>query len=268
MAEPEIFGRILFGSQRARRWHRALLARFFCNIKIPVCLWFIAKTNSTPRRMNKQSSPPDLYTRIREILELARAGVARTVNTTQVVANWLIGRELVMELQKGEKRADYGTSMLVDVSRRLRSEFGSGYSVDNLEWFRAFYLGYPHLLDGENSDAARRNSTALQISDALRRELPPSPRPSELPGIRHTARGESVEAGESLVRAAWGPGRLNPNLSWTHYRTLVRVDRLDARAFYEIEAVKNNWSARELERQINSLLFERLARSKDKSKGP
>jgi predicted nuclease of restriction endonuclease-like (RecB) superfamily len=215
--------------------------------------------------MSKQSSPPDLYTRIREILESARTGVARTVNTTQVVANWLIGRELVMELQKGAKRADYGKSLLVDVSRRLRSDFGFGYSVDNLEWFRVFYLGYPHLLDGENSDAARRNSTALQISDALRRESPPSPRASELPGIRHTVRGESVEAGESLVRAAWGPGRLNPNLSWTHYRTLVRVDRLDARAFYEIEAIKNNWSARELERQINSLLFARLAKSKDKA---
>ena len=54
------------------------------------------------------------------------------------------------------------------------------------------------------------------------------------------------------------------NLSWTHYRTFLRVDKAEARAFYEIEAIHNNWSARELERQINSLLYERLALSKDK----
>lgn len=63
----------------------------------------------------------------------------------------------------------------------------------------------------------------------------------------------------------WQPGQLHPNLSWTHYRTLLRVENLNARAFYEIEALKNNWSARELERQISSLLFERLAKSTDKA---
>jgi len=53
-------------------------------------------------------------------------------------------------------------------------------------------------------------------------------------------------------------------LGWSHYRELMRVKRLDARAFYEIEASKNNWSTRELGRQIGSLLFDRLAKSKDK----
>jgi len=65
-------------------------------------------------------------------------------------------------------------------------------------------------------------------------------------------------------RDSWQPGQLHPNLSWTHYRTLLRVDKPEARAFYEIEAIKNNWAARELERQINSLLYERLALSRDK----
>ena len=63
---------------------------------------------------------------------------------------------------------------------------------------------------------------------------------------------------------SWKPGWLHPNLSWTHYRTLLRVDKAEVRAFYEIEAIKNNWAARELERQINSLLYERLALSRDK----
>jgi len=55
-----------------------------------------------------------------------------------------------------------------------------------------------------------------------------------------------------------------PKLSWSHYRELIRVKRIEARRFYEIEATKNNWSTRELKRQIGSLLFDRLTNSKDK----
>lgn len=58
--------------------------------------------------------------------------------------------------------------------------------------------------------------------------------------------------------------RFYPNLSWTHYRLLMRISRLEARLFYEQEASKSNWSSRELERQINTLLFDRLAKSRDK----
>jgi predicted nuclease of restriction endonuclease-like (RecB) superfamily len=98
---------------------------------------------------------------------------------------------------------------------------------------------------GGKFDAVRQISEASsrkvpEISNALRAELEVSVKP-------------------------WRPGRLHPNLSWTHYRTLLRVEAPEVRSFYEIEAIKNNWSARELERQINSLLFERLAKSKDKA---
>jgi predicted nuclease of restriction endonuclease-like (RecB) superfamily len=71
--------------------------------------------------------------------------------------------------------------------------------------------------------------------------------------IRHGLRGES------------GPsGQLNPNLSWTHHGLLMKVESEHARSFYELEAVKNHWSPHALERQIGSLLFERLAKSRDK----
>ena len=63
----------------------------------------------------------------------------------------------------------------------------------------------------------------------------------------------------------WQAGRLHTSLSWSHYRTLLRVERDDVRAFYELEAIRNGWSARQLERQINSLLFERLLKSRDKA---
>ena len=193
-----------------------------------------------------------LYERIRQILESARSSVARTVNTTQVVANWLIGREIVEEEQKGKRRAEYAEQLLLVLSARLTAEYGRGYSVDNLEFFRRFFLEYNSLLGSEKSDALRRISTTTDISDALRRKSMESI--TVLSSQKqHAPRGES-----------WQPGQLHLNLSWTHYRTLLRVEKTEARAFYGIEAIRNNWSARELERQINSLLFERLALSKNK----
>ena len=197
-----------------------------------------------------RKTPAAVYQRIRGILESARAGIARTVNTTQVMGNWLIGREIVEEEQKGQRRADYGAELLRELAARLKADFGSGYGVDNLELFRRFYLEYPQLLPGINSDALRRKSVQPENSETARRKFGAS---VDVLEIQHAPRGES-----------WQPGRLHSNLSWTHYRTLLRVGKADARGFYEIEALKNNWSARELERQINSLLYERLALSKDK----
>src|ERR1035441_10283256 len=197
-----------------------------------------------------------LYQRVREILESARAGVARTVNTTQVIANWLVGREIVEEEQRGKKRAGYGEQLIKELSERLQSDFGGGYAMRNLETFRQFYLEYPllveipHAVRAESgvrsipralralsnagiSDAPRRTSEIsyplrsqsekrAQMANAVRSEL----------NIHHTVSGES-----------WQPGWLHSNLSWTHYRTLLRVEKPAAQSFYEIEAIQNNWSA-------------------------
>src|SRR3972149_9591406 len=113
---------------------------------------------------------PQLYQRIRQILESARANVARSVNTTQVVANWLVGREIVEEEQRGKKRAGYGEQLLQDLSSRLTAEFGKGFSVDNLEMFRRFFLEYTSLLVDMKSDALRRILPSLPISHAVRSE--------------------------------------------------------------------------------------------------
>lgn len=214
--------------------------------------------SSKNRRLMKAAVEPSLYGRIREILESARAGVARSVNTAQVVANWRIGREIVEEEQRGKKRADYGRRLLEGLSEKLRAEYGSGYSARSLWEMRQFFDSYPGLIDRfENRHASRANSSAGSRAGA---------------SIMRALRAESAEGrqvGPGKVRqlsstGTWSPGQLNPNLSWTHYRQLLRVDREDARAFYEIESVKNAWSARELERQVASLLFERLALSTDK----
>lgn len=185
----------------------------------------------------KKTATPSLLERVAAILQMARTQAARSVNTTQVVANWLIGREIVQDEQAGRRRAGYGAALLKELAARLKVDFGSGYGVDNLELFRRFYVEYPQLLPAEISDAPRR-----KLGDAA----------ASLP-IQHAVRGES-----------WQAGQLSADLSWTHYRLLVRLDKAPVRAFYEIEAIANSWSARELERQISSLLYERLALSKDK----
>ena len=75
----------------------------------------------------------EVFDRIVDILEEARSHVARTVNSAMVVAYWLIGREIVEEEQKGQRRADYGKALLQELSRRLNKRYGKGFSVTTLQ---------------------------------------------------------------------------------------------------------------------------------------
>jgi predicted nuclease of restriction endonuclease-like (RecB) superfamily len=184
----------------------------------------------------KQQHPPQndgFYDRICNILNAAQIGVVRTVNTAQVLSHWLIGREIVEEEQAGHQRAEYGESLLKTLAQKLSKDYGKGFSYANLKLMRQFYLSFPQLL------------TPDQKGYALRSLFP------------------NAEILTSSSSDNWQPGQLHPNLSWTHYRIIMRVENSQAQAFYEIESLKNNWSSRELERQINSLLFERLAKSTD-----
>jgi hypothetical protein len=95
-------------------------------------------------RRKKVTKPQDLfYERVREILESARSGIARSVNTTHVVANWLIGREIVEEEQNGRDRADYGKRIVETLSRRITLDFGAGYSSQSLFYMKQFYQTFP-----------------------------------------------------------------------------------------------------------------------------
>ncbi|HEX4792338.1 MAG TPA: PDDEXK nuclease domain-containing protein [Humisphaera sp.] len=208
--------------------------------------------------MKSQKRNKSLYVRIRDILESARSNVARSVNTTQVIAYWLIGREIVEEEQKGKARAGYGLGLMKELSRRLAADYGSGFSLSGLKEMKALYLTYPGLLS-----AGVANSKGHAV-----RGLLSGANATKEKGYAARSLFNSIDSPRAQVRTAaeksWMPGMLHPNLSWTHYRTLLRMEKPEARAFYEIEAIKNGWSARELERQINSLLYERLALSKDK----
>jgi predicted nuclease of restriction endonuclease-like (RecB) superfamily len=191
--------------------------------------------------MTKLASHDALLKRIRFIWESARSYSARSVNTGHVVANWLIGQQIFEEEQKGAKRAVYGAELLKLLSLRLTQDFGSGFSISALKYMRVFYLAYPDLfLKGH---ALRDFSmAATSISHALRDQL----------------------TFGSEVDSDWQPGQLNSALGWTHYRALMKETRREVRNFYEIEAVRSAWGARQLERQMHTLLFERLAKSRDK----
>lgn len=172
----------------------------------------------------------ELFDRVVSILDDARSHVARTVNSAMVIAYWLIGREIVEEEQKGKKRAEYGKALIEDLSRRLTERYGRGFSVPNVRNFRQFYLVY------------RERVPKIHY---------PTGGESGVPAKRYPAGSESVEGFDSA-------------LSWSQYRALMRVENEDARLFYEREALSNHWNKRQLERQINTLLFERLLNSRDK----
>jgi predicted nuclease of restriction endonuclease-like (RecB) superfamily len=187
--------------------------------------------------MSDDLSVVSCLTRIQQILAQARHRALQTVNAAMVAAYWHVGREIVEEEQRGQDRAGYGERLMRELSANLTREFGKGFSVTNLQYIRQFYLTY---LD-------------------------------RVPEIHHSPSGESrispssveVTDGTAISSTASHPG-FQPELSWTHYRVLVRVGNSAARSFYEAECAKARWSVRELERQIASLLYERLAMSRDK----
>ncbi len=190
------------------------------------------------------STSPDqdeLYERIAGIIEAARGQVARTVNTAMVHAYWFIGREIVEVEQQGQDRATYGDELVKRLAARLTRQFGRGFTQTSLKRMRQFYRAFPsgsHLpeeLGGPQKGAALRHLSVGQAKGAP---------------VRHVSEGS--------------PTLFPPLLSWTHYRLLIALDNPDARAFYEIEAAREGWSVRELERQMGSLLFERLAKSREK----
>ncbi|MCD6534103.1 MAG: DUF1016 family protein [Deltaproteobacteria bacterium] len=174
---------------------------------------------------------------IRGIISQARSLTLRSVNSLQVFSNYLIGRRIVKEEQGGEARAEYGKGILKKLSSELSREFGRGYSISNLENMRKFYLSYSSLIE-------EKSQTMSGISGSAT----PQTRSEEL----------------SLTRISQSTSTKLP-LSWSHYLFLMGIHLGDERQFYEVEAENQNWSLRELKRQFNSSLYERLALSRDQA---
>ncbi len=162
----------------------------------------------------------NFYSEIIALLESARDHVVRSVNQTMVITYFEIGKKIVEQEQGGNDRALYGKQLLKGLSKELTSKIGKGFSVDNLENMRRFYLVY-----GKSETVSRISETS--ISETVSPKF---------------------------------------NLSWSHYLKLLRIEEEVERKFYEIEALKGNWSVRELQRQCDSALFARLVLSKNKDK--
>ena len=175
-----------------------------------------------------------LADRIVALIEASRQAVASAVNLAMVYTYYEIGRQIVEEEQNGASRAGYGDRLLIELSKRLTRHFGRGYSVDNLQNMRNFYLAY---------STTEIYETPSRKSVALKNETPPRPSP-----------GGKASALPQFT------------LSWSHYLKLLRIDDPRERAFYEIEAAKEHWSIRELQRQFDSSLYERLALSRNKGR--
>ena len=155
----------------------------------------------------------------------------RAVDFALVVRNWLFGYYIVEFEQQGEDRAQYGKRLLEGISQQLRAAKIPGCSVSNLKNFRRFYEAYPQIrqtLSGESAGSAPF-SIGLQLFG---------------------------EAGMERLAEQF-------RVSWSHYQVLMRLKNSDERGFYEVETVSNGWNVRELERQIASALYERLALSRD-----
>jgi predicted nuclease of restriction endonuclease-like (RecB) superfamily len=183
----------------------------------------------------------ELYNNISELIEQSRKQVAQSVNLTVVYTYYEIGRHIVEDEQKGRQRAEYGKAVLKELSKRLSGKYGRGFSEDNLDRMKKFYLMYsPHI----SATVLRK----LQTND------------DQKYNIIKTANTNTVSPIMSTSFAT-----LTFTLSWSHYLILMRVENPEARRFYEIEATQQQWSVRQLARQCASSLYERLALSRNKT---
>lgn len=197
----------------------------------------------------------DLFDRVVSILEQARANVVRAVNSNMTIAYWLIGREIVHELQGGKERAEYGQQKIEDLSKKLTHRYGKGFSETNLKYFRLFYQTYADRVP-EIRRKAGDESLAIQIRHKACDEFASGKKLRKACGVLDDM-GLAVENSD-LIKG------FSSQLSWSHYRSLTKVENRNERLFYEIEAEKEGWSVPVLERQIHSFLFARLLKSRDK----
>lgn len=168
-----------------------------------------------------------LYGQVIKIVDSARLNTFKQVNLMQIITNLSIGKQIVEDEQQGDVRAKYGKAVLKKLSLKLTEKYGRGFSVDNLENMRKFYLKF-----GD------------RISESLIRKL-------------------ENEKSEALIRILGTEG-VPYKLTWTHYLILMRIENIEERNFYEIEAYKEGWDYRTLQRQYSSSLYERLALSRNK----
>ena len=179
---------------------------------------------------------------VSSIIDAARSSASRSVNAAMTAAYWLIGHRIVEFEQSGERRAEYGTALIERLAADLTRQFGRGFSRQNIQQMRLFYLSYP-------PDQIRQTVSGKSVDEGIKQ-------------IRQTVSGKS----ESDYTEVWMTELLAAfPLPWSAYVRLLSVKDTQAREFYETEALRGGWSVRQLDRQISSRFYERTALSKNKA---
>ena len=185
-----------------------------------------------------QKCEDTLFERISALIDEARQRVVTTVNVAEVYTKYSIGQYIVEDEQQGKDRAQYGKQVLQNLSAKLTERFGDGWSYPNLRKIRQFYLTYSNLINGVNQIESKKDKQCLSNSDS--------------------------ETDVTLLPKKMVITEPVFTLSWSHYLILMRIENADARRFYEIECTQQQWSVRQLSRQVGSSLYERLALSRNK----
>jgi predicted nuclease of restriction endonuclease-like (RecB) superfamily len=205
----------------------------------------------------------ELINDISNINNTTLTNVARVVNQIQTIRNWFIGAYIIEYEQNGVDRAAYGTQLIKKLADDLKSRAVEGLSDRNLKNFRQFALTYPALAKDENISAflplVSTSINQLQIRQTVSAEFKTALQ-KFFPALKtRELQNPSLNWQDSNYYL-----NLFSTLSWSHLLELTRIDDATKRAFYELECIKSNWSLRELKRQINSMLYERVGLSKDK----
>ncbi|WP_246031358.1 PDDEXK nuclease domain-containing protein [Segatella hominis] len=199
-----------------------------------------AKISSIMKQPRKKYNDEDnmLVNDLRSIVSKARSKAFAAVNYSLVERNWRIGQRIVEQEQNGASRAEYGKHVIEIASAALTEEFGKGFSETNIMNFKKFYLKFKELTIPQTLSEEFKKQKHQTLSDES----------SLLP-----QKGQTQSAQFEL--------RLLP---WSHYERLIRVEDKKAREWYAKEAFEQGWSFRTLNRNINTLYYERLLMSKKK----
>ena len=175
---------------------------------------------------------------LRSIVSKARSKAFAAVNYSLVERNWRIGQRIVEEEQNGASRAEYGKHVIEIASAALTKEFGKGFSETNIMNFKKFYLKFKELTIHQtlSEEFKKQKQQTLSAESSL---LPQK---------------DQTQSAQSELRL----------LPWSHYERLIRVEDKKAREWYAKEAFEQGWSFRTLNRNINTLYYERLLMSKKK----
>ncbi|MBL8911507.1 MAG: DUF1016 family protein [Archangium sp.] len=208
----------------------------------------------------KTNEEESLYRKVTGFIDEARGRVARTVNTAMVEAYWRIGRAIVEVEQRGEQRADYGKRLVERLAARFRHEGMKGMSEVNLKNMRLFFLAFPSgsFSPDRKMLKSKQNIRQTPGRESARKDLKSKGKTASIRQTQTQLASKPMKSKENIPQTV--SAEFHPALSWSHYLLLARISNEQARAFYEIEASREAWSLSQLERQITSKLFERLAR--------